>query len=125
MKKFLILAVVAMLSGASVYAQGCCSSKKADGEKKGCCCSQKKSVAASVELGDSVQFVTFKADQIKCNGCAGKVVRTLKANEGVKDVTVTLEDKHVKVAYDPKKTDVAGILAEFDKIEYKVEGLKD
>jgi len=122
MKKLLIAAVVLMLSASSVYAQSCCSSKKADDEKKGCCCSQKKSVEASP--AQEVKYVVFKADQMKCGGCAGKVTRTLQANNGVKDVNITLEDKHVKVAYDPKKTNVEGLLAEFAKIEYKVEVLE-
>ncbi|MDO4497126.1 MAG: heavy-metal-associated domain-containing protein [Bacteroidales bacterium] len=125
MKKLMVAVVVLLLSGASVYAQSCCSSKvKTEVEKKGCCCGQKKIVEAASAVEENVKYVVFKADQMRCGGCAGKVTKTLKANEGVKDVNITLEDKHVKVAYDPEKTDVKGLLKEFAKIEYKVEVLE-
>lgn len=72
---------------------------------------------------EKTSYITFKADQMKCGGCAAKVTRTLKADKGVKDVTVCLANKSVAVAYDPAKTSEEGLLKDFKTIEYNVEVL--
>lgn len=113
----------------SEAAGGCCSSKKTEAAggccgSDGCKCGSKKSEAAGgccsskKSEGDAVAY--FKADQMKCGGCAAKVKKNLSADAGVKDVTVDLDSKVVKVSYDSAKTSVAQLVDDFKKFEYSV-----
>lgn len=69
---------------------------------------------------DNVRYASFKADQIKCGGCAGKVRNLLTGKNGVKDVTVCLPTKVVSVAYDSNDIDVDSIIKAFGEIGYEV-----
>ena len=69
----------------------------------------------------NVAYVSFKADQMKCNGCANKVKTNMSAEAGVKDVTVCLETKAVSIAYDSNVTSVAQLVEGFKKFDYTVE----
>lgn len=71
--------------------------------------------------GDAkVQYVSFKADQMKCGGCAAKVKKNLLADAGVKDVTVCLGTKVVGIAFDSSKTSKEQIVNDFKKFDYNV-----
>lgn len=92
---------------------GCCGSG-------GCGCGgKKKPVAEAVAVTGDV--VKFKADQMHCGGCAGKVKKLLTAVDGVNGVEVDLETKIVAVDYDANKTNADKLQAEFSKINYTVE----
>ena len=69
----------------------------------------------------NVAYVSFKAEQMKCNGCANKVKTNMTAEAGVKDVTVCLETKAVSIAYDSNVTSVAQLVEGFKKFDYTVE----
>lgn len=67
-----------------------------------------------------VAYVSFKADQMKCGGCAAKVKKNLSAEAGVKDVTVCLDTKAVSIAYDSSVTSVDKLVDGFKKFDYAV-----
>lgn len=86
----------------------------------GCGCGgKKKPVAETAAVTGNV--VKFKADQMHCGGCAGKVKKLLTAADGVNGVEVDLDTKIVAVNYDASKTDADKLQAEFSKINYTVE----
>lgn len=66
----------------------------------------------------NVEYATYKAPQIKCGGCAGKVTKALTADAGVKDVAINIETKEVAIAYDKTKTNKEQILKDFKAIKY-------
>lgn len=67
-----------------------------------------------------VAYVSFKAEQIKCGGCAAKVKKNIQAEAGVKDITVCLPTKVVSIAYDSKITSVKKLIEGFKKFNYTV-----
>ncbi len=66
----------------------------------------------------NVEYTTYKAPQIKCGGCAGKVKKALTADAGVKDVAINIETKEVAIAYDKTKTSKEKIVKDFQAIKY-------
>lgn len=62
----------------------------------------------------------FKAEQMKCGGCAAKVKKNMLAEAGVKDVAVDLGTKVVSITYDPKATDAQKLVEGFKKFDYTV-----
>lgn len=68
----------------------------------------------------NVGYVSFKADQMKCGGCAAKVKKNMLAEAGVKDVTVCLDTKVVSIAYDSSATSIDKLIDGFKKFDYAV-----
>ncbi len=66
----------------------------------------------------NVEYATYKAPQMKCGGCAGKVKNALTADAGVKDIAINIETKEVAIAYDKTKTSKDQIRKDFDSIKY-------
>ena len=68
----------------------------------------------------NIEYATFNASQIRCGGCANKVIKTLRADKGVKDVAVNVETKDVAIAFDKTLTSKEQIIKDFKTIEYIV-----
>lgn len=66
----------------------------------------------------NVEYATYKAPQIKCGGCAGKVKKALAEDAGVKDVAINIETKEVAIAFDKTKTNKEKIVKDFKSIKY-------
>ena len=94
------------------------------GAKKGCCKMKAQGAEAAKQTtalaGDVVKF---KAEQIRCGGCANKVKRLISAVEGVSNVDVELATKTVIVNYDKAKTSPEKMVEAFKTINYNVEQL--
>lgn len=66
----------------------------------------------------NIEYTAYKAPQIKCGGCAGKVKRALAEDAGIKDVAINIETKEVAIAYDKTKTSKDKIVEDFKTIKY-------
>lgn len=66
----------------------------------------------------NVEYATYKAPQIKCGGCAGKVKKALSEDAGVKDVAINIQTKEVAIAYDKTKTNKEKLVKDFQSIKY-------
>lgn len=66
----------------------------------------------------NVEYATYKAPQIKCGGCAGKVKKALSEDAGVKDVAINIQTKEVAIAYDKTKTNKEKLVKDFKSIKY-------
>jgi len=71
-----------------------------------------------------VANVTFRVS-MHCKSCQEKIERTIPFEKGVKDLTVDLEHKTVKVIYDPRKTNEAKIQKAFENLEYTCDKIPD
>lgn len=69
-------------------------------------------------LEANVEYTAYKAPQIKCGGCAGKVKTALLEDAGIKDVAINIETKEVAIAYDKTKTSKEKIEKDFKSIKY-------
>ncbi|WP_051651881.1 heavy-metal-associated domain-containing protein [Prevotella sp. P6B1] len=72
-------------------------------------------------LADNVKF---KVTNIRCQNCAKRVEKTLKANEAVKEVSVDLQAKTVSVSYDAEKANAEALLKTLTDAKYQAEILK-
>lgn len=66
----------------------------------------------------NIEYATYKAPQIKCGGCAGKVKKALSEDAGVKDVAINIQTKEVAIAYDKTKTNKEKLQKDFQSIKY-------
>ncbi|MCQ2145650.1 MAG: heavy-metal-associated domain-containing protein [Bacteroidales bacterium] len=64
--------------------------------------------------------VTFKTT-IHCENCAKKVKENISFEKGVKGLEVSVDDKMVKVTYDPSKITVEKLKAALKKLGYDAE----
>lgn len=69
-------------------------------------------------LADNVKF---KVTNIRCQNCAKRVEKTLKANEAVKEVNVDLQAKTVCVSYDAEKANAEALLKMLTDAKYQAE----
>lgn len=72
-------------------------------------------------LADNVKF---KVTNIRCQNCAKRVEKTLKANEAVQEVNVDLQAKTVCVSYDAEKANAEALLKTLTDAKYQAEILK-
>ena len=72
-------------------------------------------------LADNVKF---KVTNIRCQNCAKRVEKTLKANEAVHEVNVDLQAKTVCVSYDASKANAEALLKTLTDAKYQAEILK-
>ena len=133
---------------------GCCKKKAAEGaaagEKKGGCCKKKAAEGATAAAGEggckkaentapakpakaplpteplakSDKSVKFKAEQMRCGGCANKVKRLMYTIDGVCWVEVDMPTKVVTVSYQSAKTNPEAMKEAFKTINYTVEDVK-
>lgn len=68
----------------------------------------------------NIAYVFFKADQMKCGGCAKTVKGKMGAEPGVKEVSVCLSTKVVCIAYDSEISNVEKLKDGFKKFNYEV-----
>ena len=68
--------------------------------------------------------VTFNVN-MHCKSCQEKIERIIPFEKGVKDLTVDLEHKTVKVIYDPRKTNEEKLKKSFENLDYICEKIKD
>jgi copper ion binding protein len=64
--------------------------------------------------------VSFRADQMHCGGCAGKVQKNIGAEVGVISVKADPATKEVKIEYDAQKVTASEIKKDFEKFDYAV-----
>jgi copper chaperone CopZ len=64
--------------------------------------------------------VTFVVNMV-CDNCKAKIERHLAWEKGVKDLKVNLDEKTVKVKYDPSKTDEETLKKFIEGLEYTCE----
>lgn len=64
-----------------------------------------------------VTFVT----SMDCAHCAKKVTENISFVKGVKDLEVKIEDKTVRIVYNPDKTSEAVLKKEIEKLGYTAE----
>ena len=69
-------------------------------------------------LADNVKF---KVTNIRCQNCAKRVEKTLKANEAVQEVNVDLQAKTVSVSFDEKKANAEALLKTLTDAKYQAE----
>ena len=97
--------------------EGCC--KKEGGEG---CCKKAQANANGVDIS-KLSKVQFKADQIRCGGCARKVKKLMLGIEGVDSANVEMPAKVVTVYYDKAKTSPEAMKEAFKTINYTVEDI--
>ena len=66
----------------------------------------------------NIEYTAYKAPQMKCGGCAGKVKKALSEDAGIKDVAINIETKEVAIAFDKTKTSKDKIVKDFKTIKY-------
>ena len=67
----------------------------------------------------ATKTVTFNVS-MHCKNCVKKINDNVAFEKGVKDLSVSLDQKTVTVTYDPARTDVAKLKAALEKLGYKV-----
>ncbi|MBE6270123.1 MAG: ATPase P [Prevotella ruminicola] len=80
--------------------------------------------AAMVSVNVLADNVKFKVTNIRCQNCAKRVEKTLKANEAVKEVSVDLQAKTVCVSYDAEKANADALLKTLTDAKYQAEIMK-
>jgi|ERR1035437_1199562 copper chaperone CopZ len=68
--------------------------------------------------------VTFSVS-MHCKSCQEKIERNIPFEKGVKDLTVDLEHKTVKVIYDSLKTNEEKLKKAFENLDYVCEKVSD
>lgn len=99
--------------------EGCC---KKEGGMGGCKKAQAQASANGVDIS-KLSKVQFKADQIRCGGCARKVKKLMLGIEGVDSANVEMPVKVVTVYYDKAKTSPEAMKEAFKTINYTVEDI--
>ena len=64
--------------------------------------------------------VTFKTT-MTCQNCVKKITENMSFERGVVDLKVTLDNKEVKIKYDPSKTDEEKLAKAIKKLGYETE----
>ena len=62
---------------------------------------------------------------LHCKNCAAKIQDNVAFEKGVKDMTVDVEAKTVKIVYNPNKTDVELLAEAIRKLGYTAELVED
>jgi copper ion binding protein len=85
-------------------------------------CKKAQANANGVDIS-KLSKVQFKADQIRCGGCARKVKKLMLGIEGVDSANVEMPAKVVTVYYDKAKTSPEAMKEAFKTINYTVEDI--
>jgi len=80
--------------------------------------------AAMFAMNVLADNVKFKVTNMRCQNCAKRVEKTLKANEAVKEVKVDLVAKTVCVSYDAEKANADVLLKSLTDAKYQAEIMK-
>ena len=92
----------------------CCQANASAGPSAACAAPSAKAPKAKTAV------VTFKTS-IRCHNCVKKITENISFEKGVKDLSVSLDSKTVKITYDPSKTDEATLAKALEKLGYRVE----
>ena len=68
--------------------------------------------------------LTFNVS-MHCKSCQEKIERNIPYEKGVKDLTVDLDKKTVKVVFDPRKTNEEKLKKAFEALDFVCEKVKD
>lgn len=80
--------------------------------------------ASAEKAKKAMVCTTFKTD-IRCEGCANKVMNNVAAlGKGVKDVQIDVPSKEISVTYDASKNNPENIIRGFKTIAVKAEEKK-
>ncbi|HHY47596.1 MAG TPA: heavy-metal-associated domain-containing protein [Firmicutes bacterium] len=71
--------------------------------------------------GGRMESVTLSVSGMKCEGCVERVVRSLKALDGVHEASASLADKKVSVSYDPGTVRREDIESTIENLGYRVQ----
>jgi copper ion binding protein len=71
-----------------------------------------------LSAGDKVESAVIKVYGMSCDNCVSKIESTLSELDGVKSVTVSLEDKIARVSYLASQTDVPRLEKAIAKLGY-------
>ncbi len=77
--------------------------------------------AAMFAMNVLADNVKFKVTNMRCQNCAKRVEKTLKANEAVKEVKVDLTAKTVCVSYDAEKVNADVLLKTLTDAKFQAE----
>jgi copper ion binding protein len=64
------------------------------------------------------KFIEIPIEGMSCMSCAASVKKTLSAIDGVKNVTVSLEDKNARIKYDTQKVSPKELAEAINKLGY-------
>lgn len=87
----------------------------------GSCSNQKEENSSSEQemYTQSLHKTTIPIEGMTCNACVASVKKKLKSMEGLEDVEVSLQHRHVAFAYDPAKVRPEQVQEAINKIGYK------
>lgn len=107
-------AMIASLLG--IAASCCCLTVNAEDKKAETSAVQEKSAA---EGAATVQSCTFQVLGMDCPACKATLKAAIKRLDGVKDVSVSYEEKSAAVSFDPKLTTTSAIVAKIGELGYE------
>lgn len=107
MKRIITLAIIALLGACALPVESSAATM----------------TEVSAKPKTPLQTVTFSAS-IHCKACQKKVEENLSFEKGVKALEVSVENKTIKVTFDPSKTSIETLKAAIRKLGYTAEVLK-
>ena len=78
---------------------------------------------AGASKPDKKRTVVYKTS-IECKSCQNKVMENISFEKGVKDVTVNLPEKSVRIVFDETKTDTLILGKAIRKLGYSAQVIK-
>ena len=86
----------------------------------GSCSQQEKQEEAKVSAeDDKLKTVTIPVEGMTCSACVSRVKKSLRSLEGVRKVSVSLENRNTQVVYASEKTSAEEIVKAIDGLGYK------
>lgn len=114
MKNILIISgIFLFFAGSQICGCGSCSTANAQTNK------------ASVNNSEKIKTVQLKITGMTCAGCSNHVTQTLQSVKGVSKVELEYPGDVATVEFDASKTKTEDLIAAVEKINYKVEIVKD
>lgn len=68
----------------------------------------------------NIEIVNLEVDGMTCNGCVESIQSSVARHVGVKECTVSLENKSAAIAYNPQKTNQDEIVQAITGLGYEV-----
>ncbi|QEH61384.1 hypothetical protein SCHIN_v1c01860 [Spiroplasma chinense] len=65
-----------------------------------------------------MQTIKLEVKEIKCQGCANKIIKSVKKIKGVKNIEVNVEAKIVDIEFDNVKASIDKITDAIGKLNY-------
>src|ERR1043165_8111480 len=80
-------------------------------------------VSMSVRAAEKKQVVNIKTSAI-CGSCKNRIEKAVKAVDGVEEAQLNLNNKKIKIKYDPAKTDADKLRATIAATGYDADDVK-